>query len=398
MPIMRAWVAGARESTQVVPRAHGTPQVHADGVNADRVLVIGSGAVVGFGVLTYDLSISGRFARSLAQRTGRGVDVDIVARTGMTTASALRRLEALPLWRYDAIVVALGLNEALDLTSPDRWGRDLTAVLEFLDEHKSGGAQIAVLGTPPIASLPGPQGPLAAIARRQSKKLDEVTAALCANRPHTRFISLNEPVMRRQRDVPNGEEYRLAGDTIASIMAPAVDKAHEHPDRLARRVHGFDNEDARQAAVDALGELDTEALERVVDLARELFGTANAILSVVDGEESRHVVHLGVPHESVPRVQSFCGVTIQNRGAMIIPDATKDSRFSDNPFVKGEPKIRFYAGHPVEGANGEPIGTLCVFDPSPRDAISVDEVLLRALALQVQELLRLPAAGVGTRV
>jgi len=55
----------------------------------------------------------------------------------------------------------------------------------------------------------------------------------------------------------------------------------------------------------------------------------------------------------------------------------------------GGPLLR---GFPVEGANGEPIGALCVFDPEPRSASSVDEVLLRSRALQVQELLRVPVS------
>ena len=123
----------------------------------------------------------------------------------------------------------------------------------------------------------------------------------------------------------------------------------------------------------------------MVDLARELFGTSGAVLSVLDGDTSRHVVHVGLDYDTLDRANTFCNFTIQGRGALIVPDATADARFADNPYVVGDPRIRFYAGFPIEAPGGEPIGALCVFDQDPRRASQIDEVLLRRLALQVQQ-------------
>jgi GAF domain-containing protein len=47
--------------------------------------------------------------------------------------------------------------------------------------------------------------------------------------------------------------------------------------------------------------------------------------------------------------------------------------------LPGAPHIRFYAGVPVR-ANGYPVGTLCVFDPSPREADPEDLQMLADLA------------------
>ena len=50
---------------------------------------------------------------------------------------------------------------------------------------------------------------------------------------------------------------------------------------------------------------------------------------------------------------------------MVVPDATEDSRFKDNPLVVGEPGIRFYAGAPLTFGQHN-LGTLCLVDFEPR--------------------------------
>lgn len=385
LPAVRGWVASARENAEMLPRPKGIPQVHADGVDADRVLVIGSGVAVGYGVFSYELSLAGWLARSLSAETERGVDVDIVTRAGMTVASALGRLASVPLWRYDAVVVALGLNEALDLTAPNRWRIQLARVLDYLGKHTTRGTEIVVLGVPPMVSMPASHGPMGRVAQRHAVKLDEVAAELCLRYTHAHFVSLNAPSVPRQRDVPGGEDYRMAARVIASVMAPKLQRAHVHPFRDSVRVRGFINEERRQRAVDSFPATAPVAVHRTVEVARELFGTSAAVFSLIDGDISRHLVHLGIPHEEIDRSLTFCNVTIQGRGAMIVPDAAADARFAENPFVTGDPYIRFYAGFPIEAPGGEPIGALCVLDPQPRAASQVDEVLLRRLALQLQQ-------------
>jgi diguanylate cyclase (GGDEF)-like protein len=57
---------------------------------------------------------------------------------------------------------------------------------------------------------------------------------------------------------------------------------------------------------------------------------------------------------------------------LIIPDATQDHRFADNPLVLNDPKIRFYAGRPL-CVNGYNLGTLCIIDQVPR-AFGKDDI------------------------
>jgi len=85
-----------------------------------------------------------------------------------------------------------------------------------------------------------------------------------------------------------------------------------------------------------------------------------------------------------PREVSFCARAIQQPDLFVVPDASKDPRFSSNPFVVSDPKIRFYAGAPFTSSDGHPLGTLCVVDMVPRQLTSSQENALLALSHQVQ--------------
>jgi PAS domain S-box-containing protein len=66
-----------------------------------------------------------------------------------------------------------------------------------------------------------------------------------------------------------------------------------------------------------------------------------------------------------------------------------DPRFSTNPLVTADPKIRFYAGAPIRTSDGHAVGTLCVLDRTPRKLTGEQENALRALARQVAAQLEL---------
>ncbi len=74
---------------------------------------------------------------------------------------------------------------------------------------------------------------------------------------------------------------------------------------------------------------------------------------------------------------------------MIVPDSRKDERFFDNPLVKGEPHVIFYAGIPLVSPNDYSLGTLCVIDNKPREFSEKQQRALQALANQVMKLFQL---------
>ncbi len=142
------------------------------------------------------------------------------------------------------------------------------------------------------------------------------------------------------------------------------------------------DEAKRLAKLRALGILDTapEAqFDRLTDLASKLTGAPIAAISLVDENRQFFKSICGLDVRETPRDQAFCAYTILNDQPLVIEDATKDPRVSDNPLVNGEPGIRFYAGFPIR-VDGINVGSLCVIDRRARRGDSIDLKSLQDLA------------------
>ena len=128
------------------------------------------------------------------------------------------------------------------------------------------------------------------------------------------------------------------------------------------------DEARRLVAVRALALLDTpaeERFDRITRVAQRLFGSAAATISLID--ETREWVKsaCGFPHQQLARSISFAAHAVGAGDTFVVDDATADSRFRDHPLVVGDPRIRFYAGRPLQAADATHVGVLSVYDVEP---------------------------------
>jgi len=147
------------------------------------------------------------------------------------------------------------------------------------------------------------------------------------------------------------------------------------------------NEKARLQALRRYKILDTDpenAFDDLTILASHICQTPVALISLIDSDRQWFKSKHGISVSETPREVSFCAVAIQQTDLFVVPDASKDPRFSSNPFVVSDPKIRFYAGAPFTSSDGHPLGTLCVVDVVPRALTPNQEAALLSLSRQVQ--------------
>ncbi|MCH9673541.1 MAG: diguanylate cyclase [Gammaproteobacteria bacterium] len=146
-------------------------------------------------------------------------------------------------------------------------------------------------------------------------------------------------------------------------------------------------ETQRLAALHALKLLDTppeERFDRITRLARRVFGVPIALVSLVDERRQWFKSAVGLERRETPREISFCTHAIRGEAVFVVPDASQDYRFANNPLVLGEPYVRFYAGYPLRSADGSAVGTLCLIDAVPRTMQSGDIDALEDLASLVE--------------
>jgi hypothetical protein len=145
---------------------------------------------------------------------------------------------------------------------------------------------------------------------------------------------------------------------------------------------------SRVAALHALDILDTPREERYDRITRRLavtLGMSIAYVALLDADRQWLKSNAGCMPTETGRDQSFCAHTILGDEPLIVRDASRDPRFRGNPMVVGEPHIRFYAGVPLVGSDGQNVGTVCVADPRPREFGAADLRVLVAHAAQIQE-------------
>lgn len=136
------------------------------------------------------------------------------------------------------------------------------------------------------------------------------------------------------------------------------------------------NEEFRLAALHALPLLDTAAdpdFDAVVQIGQTLFGVQSCVITLIDAERQWFKARAGFSDSEGPRATSFCGHAILEDDVFVILDSHKDERFHDNPAVIGHPFVRFYAGAQVVLPSGYTVGTVCIFDPTPRQDFSLEE-------------------------
>ena len=157
----------------VLPGAAGEKHgVHGEGKDVAKLFVIGESTVAGVGVGTHEKGLAGQFSRRLSEHLGRPVEWNVVGKSGVTARQTIDELlPQMPDQQFDYILVGLGGNDVLKLSSPRKCRRDMTELLGLL-RSKNADATIFISNCPMIVFSPVLPQPIKSILWKLSRMHD----------------------------------------------------------------------------------------------------------------------------------------------------------------------------------------------------------------------------------
>jgi GAF domain-containing protein len=157
-----------------------------------------------------------------------------------------------------------------------------------------------------------------------------------------------------------------------------------------------ENEELRMAAVGRYEILDSPpdgAFDRITNLAARIFNVPIATITIVDTDRIWFKSKHGIDAVEIGRDPGLCASAVIEYEPWVVNDASKDPRTLENPLVRGELGLRFYAGAPLTTADGYNLGTLNIIDKEPRELTDNELQTLKELAEVVVDELELRLAA-----
>ncbi|MEC3978845.1 SGNH/GDSL hydrolase family protein [Amycolatopsis sp. H20-H5] len=225
-PVLLAQAVRVRRTTPRLPGAAGPVDglVLGDGP-ALRLVVLGESTVDGVGARTHDEALTGRLAQALAA-SGRAVAWQAVGRTG-ANARTVRDDLLRSVRPADLVVIALGVNDSIELHTARRYRRDLLGLVVALRRLLGPvPVPVVVAGVPPMGGFPALPRPLRDVLGARSAALDLVAAEL-AGVPGVIHVPmpaalLDPATFAEDRFHPGPLGYRRWAEQLAEVIEPLL--------------------------------------------------------------------------------------------------------------------------------------------------------------------------------
>ena len=128
-----------------------------------KLFVIGESTVAGLGARTHKEALAGRFAEQLSKRLDRPVEWKVVGKNGVTARRTIEELlPQMPDEKFDYILIGLGGNDVMKLSSPKKWRNDMVELLQLIRKRQPD-APIFLSNCPMIIMSPVIPQPIKAL-------------------------------------------------------------------------------------------------------------------------------------------------------------------------------------------------------------------------------------------
>ncbi len=167
----------------VLPDAAGEKHgKYGTGENVAKLFVIGESTVAGLGARTHEFALAGQFAEQLSGAIDRPVEWKVIGKNGVTARRTIDELiPQMPDEKFDYILVGLGGNDVMRLSSPRKWRTDMLELLSILRDNNPD-AVIFITNCPMIILSPIMPEPVKTIlwnlSRMHDANIREFTAGM----------------------------------------------------------------------------------------------------------------------------------------------------------------------------------------------------------------------------
>lgn len=180
------------------------------------LLIAGDSSAAGVGAPHQSAALSGQLVGHLAPHYQ--LTWQLEARTGDTTAMALKRLQAVPRASFDVAVLALGVNDITSGMRRSRWLKQQRTLYALL-RQRFDVRRIYVSGLPPVRAFPALPPTMRRVLGAEADRFDHGLAALCAETTGAEHVpfdgQLDRSVMSEDGFHPGPAVYKAWSDAVA---------------------------------------------------------------------------------------------------------------------------------------------------------------------------------------
>ncbi len=182
-PLLFLQGALTRWKVGVLPDAAGPKTgIVGEGDDPAKLFVLGESTVAGLGASTHDVGLAGQFARHLSMRIGRPIEWHVFGKNGVTARRTIDELvPEMPEGVFDYILLGIGGNDVMKLTSPRRWRSDMLELIGIM-RKRNPDAVIFITNCPMVImtnAIPPPSKQLLwELSKLHDANIREFTAPL----------------------------------------------------------------------------------------------------------------------------------------------------------------------------------------------------------------------------
>jgi len=219
MPLLLLQAAWVRVNIIKLPEALGERCGCTGDGHSINLLITGDSATAGVGVEEQKDALSGQLTANLAAKYS--VSWQLMASTGLTLAALIKKIETLPMQKFDYVLVSVGVNDVTHLTRENNWESNLNIMLGLL-ATKFDDPKILMTALPPMHLFTGIFQPLRWWLGVRAKRLNKLMLIAATDNNQCSVLTIDLPFtskyLAKDGIHPSKLAYSVWADQVTKVL------------------------------------------------------------------------------------------------------------------------------------------------------------------------------------